>query len=1032
MFNFKTTTTGETDMGFLKQPVKKLQRSTFRTHRSRIRSLLRFESLEERDLMAVVSHWTADNNTANDSSGTNHGTLLNGAGYTSGQVGQAFSFDGIDDRIGVSDSTTLALTGSISIEAWVKANTYPTLGSGHGLILFRGDDRGGLDPYQLTLQEGGTVAFSVNSLTGGATVSAPLPLGQFVHVVGTLDDSTGVMGLYLNGMLVSQGATSVRPFGALDPASNPGVGIGSHGGYPTTPHKFLFNGLIDELKLYNHALSQAEVLSNFNATKGDLLPAISISDGEVIEGESRVKYIGNFIEPMQGGMDDPYQMVYGPDGHLYVSSLVGSKVLRFDGVTGASLPAVGKIGAEFVSPGAGGLDAARSIAFGPNGNLYVANANGDSVLRFDGTTGQPLGALVSAGAGGLNQPRGLLFHAGHLYVTSVQEGSPAYGLDAILRYDAVTGAPAGKSGAAGDAVFIPSGDHGLDNPSQIIFHNGDFYVASTAVTAPSTSNSVLRYDASGTFRDVFVPNSSGGLSGPVDIDFYGGLLYVTSFANNKVLRYNGTTGVFVDEVASGSGLLRPLGLLFASNGDFLVTSSNSDEIRRYSVNQADFSIAFRVTIAPWSSSVTVDYSTANGSAFALFDYVTTSGSITFAPGITSRTIHVPTLNDTMAESTESFYVNLFNLSGAIIADDRGTGTIVDDETPPTKFFVVDDASTNKTFEYAAKGTALENYSLVSGNSLPRGAASTAAGNKIWVVDANKKVYVYNDAGLLLGSWSAGSLAGNASIEGIATNGIDVWLVDARQDRIFYYPDAARRLSGSQPASNSYPLRSANVNPKDIVTDGINLWVVDSGWGTILPQVFKYSVNGSWIGSWTIDTANSKPTGLTIDPTGASQSIWIVDSGTDRVYEYVNIRGKDFGTYYSAKSFALAPGNTNPQGIADPPPLSASLNTTPGSAVSNSSSSSSFMQAPIVLLGASSIERASLRSLMAVTEGVDQFMSRFSALPAEPTRVSNAQSIPVLSRPRFAEEQSIDLALADEELSESLDSIANDLLESTIR
>ena len=70
--------------------------------------------------------------------------------------------------------------------------------------------------------------------------------------------------------------------------------------------------------------------------------------------------------------------------------------------------------------------------------------------------------------------------------------------------------------------------------------------------------------------------------------------------------------------------------------------------------------------------------------------------------------------------------------------------------------------------------------------------------------------------------------------------------------------------------------------------------------------------------------------------------------------------------------------------------------------------------------------------MAVTEGVDQFMSRFSALPAEPTRVSNAQSIPVLSRPRFAEEQSIDLALADEELSESLDSIANDLLESTIR
>ena len=140
------------------------------------------------------------------------------------------------------------------------------VGSGHGLILFRGDDRGGLDPYQLTLREDGIISFQITSLTGAASLRAPLPLGQFVHVAGTLDAETGAMRLYLNGMLVSRGVTSVRPFGALDPASNPGVGIGSHGGYPATPHKFLFNGLIDELKLYNHALSQADVLANFNAT----------------------------------------------------------------------------------------------------------------------------------------------------------------------------------------------------------------------------------------------------------------------------------------------------------------------------------------------------------------------------------------------------------------------------------------------------------------------------------------------------------------------------------------------------------------------------------------------------------------------------------------------------------------------------------------------------------------------------------------------------------------------------------------------
>ena len=61
---------------------------------------------------------------------------------------------------------------------------------------------------------------------------APLPLGQFIHVAGTLDDASGAMRLYLDGVLISQITTTQRPFGDLDPASNPGIGIGNHGGAP--------------------------------------------------------------------------------------------------------------------------------------------------------------------------------------------------------------------------------------------------------------------------------------------------------------------------------------------------------------------------------------------------------------------------------------------------------------------------------------------------------------------------------------------------------------------------------------------------------------------------------------------------------------------------------------------------------------------------------------------------------------------------------------------------------------------------------
>jgi len=245
-------------------------------------------------------------------------------------------------------------------------------------------------------------------------------------------------------------------------------------------------------------------------------------------------------------------------------------------------------------------------------------------------------------------------------------------------------------------------------------------------------------------------------------------------------------------------------------------------------------------------------------------------------------------------------------------------------TPGTKFYVVDDASANRTFEYAVNGNAVENYSLNIGNSTPRGAASTIAGDKVWVVDANKRVYVYNNDGVLLGSWSAGSLASNATIEGITTNGTDIWLVDARQDRVFRYAGAASRLSGSQNATSNFALNSGNVSPKDLVTDGANIWVVND---STTDRVFKYSMTGALVGSWAIATVNSAPTGITIDPSGATQSIWIVDNGTDRVYEYTDSRSRNSGSQLAAITFALAAGNTNPQGIADPPANSINVSKT---------------------------------------------------------------------------------------------------------
>lgn len=240
-----------------------------------------------------------------------------------------------------------------------------------------------------------------------------------------------------------------------------------------------------------------------------------------------------------------------------------------------------------------------------------------------------------------------------------------------------------------------------------------------------------------------------------------------------------------------------------------------------------------------------------------------------------------------------------------------------DLPPPTKFYVVDDATTNRTFEYDAAGGAVENYLLGSANTTPRGVATNVAGDRVWVVDNNRTVYVYNNSGGLLGSWVAGSLPTNALVEGITTDGTNVWIVDNRGDRVYYYAGAASRVSGTQNATSNFALNSSNLNPKDLVTDGTFLWVVNDA---ASDRVFRYNRSGVLQNSWAINTANTRPTGITLDPSNGSQDIWIVDSGTDRVYRYANARTLTAPTLTSF--FALAAGNTNPQGIADPPAFDA--------------------------------------------------------------------------------------------------------------
>jgi large repetitive protein len=89
---------------------------------------------------------------------------------------------------------------------------------------------------------------------------------------------------------------------------------------------------------------------------------------------------------------------------------------------------------------------------------------------------------------------------------------------------------------------------------------------------------------------------------------------------------------------------------------------------------------FTVSLSsPSTKPITVNYATFDGTATAGIDYTASSGTLTFAPGITSQTIIVAVIGDRIDEVDEIFSINLTGATNATITDAQGVGSITDDD-----------------------------------------------------------------------------------------------------------------------------------------------------------------------------------------------------------------------------------------------------------------------------------------------------------------------------------------------------------------
>ncbi len=238
-----------------------------------------FSSTVQNELLSnLVSEWTFDepeeNGKTKDTWGNNHGTVVGATQVDDCVFGKCYSFNGVSDYVEIGDSDTLDLSDEITVSAFIKpdekSNTYRT-------ILAKGYGSG--ENYQLRMDrtsEGNNVSFEV-SVSGSYEGTPKIKINnyQWYHVVGLYNGNK--ISIFVNG--VNSGSNPLS--GSMD-INIEKVLIGKN-----TNNEF-WKGSIDEIRIYNAALSSSQIKQNYIAGLESLLSKGTISSSEFKENIAKM------------------------------------------------------------------------------------------------------------------------------------------------------------------------------------------------------------------------------------------------------------------------------------------------------------------------------------------------------------------------------------------------------------------------------------------------------------------------------------------------------------------------------------------------------------------------------------------------------------------------------------------------------------------------------------------------------------------------------------------------------------------------
>jgi len=203
--------------------------------------------------LGVVAAYSFEND-VKDSSGNGYdGAVLGAPTFVAGRTGQALKLNGVSDCVNLGSWPVFNFAGSFSISVWANIEAWATNWQ-HVLVGNRGESGIG---WQLRRRNNNKICFTTRGVgqdDQGSTLDAPL--NEWVHIAAVYDNAANTKRIYVNG--VEDAFVAVNPGRVAATTHN--VYLGARANAANTGSEARFTGMLDEVKLYDVALTPEEVL----------------------------------------------------------------------------------------------------------------------------------------------------------------------------------------------------------------------------------------------------------------------------------------------------------------------------------------------------------------------------------------------------------------------------------------------------------------------------------------------------------------------------------------------------------------------------------------------------------------------------------------------------------------------------------------------------------------------------------------------------------------------------------------------------